>query len=129
MSFIGAAIGAAIGSAAIGGTAAIIGGAALGGVASIAKSSKKQASRLAAQAEVSAAAQTKAIQAQTKAMTRKAVTPPPPPPPAPVAAPIRQAAPGTGSQVLSPAMLIRRAGKPTTKRTNQGQTLGYGSRL
>jgi hypothetical protein len=26
-------------------------------------------------------------------------------------------------------MLIRRAGKRTTRRTNQGQSLGYGSRL
>ena len=93
------------------------------------RKSRKQAKRLAAEADRQAAAQTAAIEAQTKAMRQTAVTPPPPPPPAPVAAPIRQAAPGTGSQVLSPATLIRRAGRRTTRRTNQGQSLGYGSRL
>lgn len=93
------------------------------------RKARKQAKQLAAEANRQAAEQTAAIEAQTKAMRQTAVTPPPPPPPAPVAAPIRQAAPGTGSQVLSPAMLIRRAGKRTARRINQGQSLGYGSRL
>jgi hypothetical protein len=93
------------------------------------RKNRKMAKALASIASRDAQAQTEAIEAQTKAMRQSAVAPPPPPPAAPVSAPIRQAAPGTGSQVLSPAMLIRRAGKRTTRQTNQGQSLGYGSRL
>jgi hypothetical protein len=90
---------------------------------------RKQAKKIAAEANAAAAAQTEAIQQQTQAMRQSAVTPPPPPPPAPIAAPIRQAAPGTGTSVISPSMLVRR---PTTRRrTGQrgGSGLGYGSRL
>ena len=79
--------------------------------------------------EAQAAAQTAAIKEQTQAMKATAQTPPPPPPPAPIAAPIRQAAPGTGAQVLSPAMLIRRASRRSTTQRSGTQRLGYGSRL
>jgi type IV secretory pathway VirB10-like protein len=126
MSFIGAAVGGLLGGAA--GSALI--GTAIGAIAGKTVSDQKKAAKaFEAQARKSAAAQTAAIREQTAAMKAQAIAPPPPPPPAPVSAPIRQAAPGTGSQVLSPAMLIRRAGRRTTSRTNQGQSLGYGSRL
>ena len=90
---------------------------------------RKQAKRLAAEANRQAAAQTAAIKKQTQAMRAAAQTPPPPPPPAPVAAPLRQAAPGTGSQVFSPATLIRRATRKPTGTKNGSRGLGYGSRL
>jgi len=94
-----------------------------------ARKARKQAEQLAAEANRQAAEQTAAIEAQTKAMRQTAVTPPPPPPPAPVAAPIRQAAPGTGAQVFSPATLIRRATRKQTGTKNGSRGLGYGSRL
>ena len=126
MSFIGAAIGAAVGGLA---GSALVGGA-IGAVAGKTISDqKKAAKRLEAQAKASAEAQTAAIREQTQAMKAQAVAPPPPPPPAPVAAPIRQAAPGTGAQVLSPAMLIRRASRRSTNQRSGSQRLGYGSRL
>jgi hypothetical protein len=126
MSFIGAAIGAAVGGLA---GSAVIGGA-IGLVAGKTVSDqKKAAERFEKSAAVQAARQEQAIKEQTRAIKAGTVTPPPPPPSAPIAAPIRQAAPGTGSQVLSPAMLVRRSGRRTTRRTNQGQSLGYGSRL
>jgi len=93
------------------------------------RKNRKMAKALASIASRDAQAQTEAIEAQTKAMRQSAVTPPPPPPAAPVSAPIRQAAPGTGSQVLSPSMLMRRAGRRIARRTAQVQSLGYGSRL
>lgn len=126
MSFIGAAIGAGIGglagSAVIGGAIGLVAGKTI-------SDQKKAAERFEKSAQVQAIRQEQAIKEQTRVLKAGSVTPPPPPPPAPVTAPIRQAAPGTGSQVLSPAMLIRRAGKRTTRRTSQGQSLGYGSRL
>ena len=106
--------------------AAVIGG---GYIYKEIRQGKKEAKRIAAQADKAAAAQTAAIQEQTKAMRAAAQTPPPPPPPAPIAAPLRQAAPGTGTQIFSPATLIRRADRRTTNRMRAGQSLGYGSRL
>lgn len=93
------------------------------------RKSKKAAKAIAATASKDAQAQTAAIQAQTKAMKQKAVTPPPPPPPAPISAPIRQAAPGTGSSVLSPSMLVRSTSKKRKAGQRGGSGLGYGSRL
>lgn len=131
MSFIGAAIGGVLGGAVIGGSAGIIGGALIGMAGKTVKDQKEGAEMFAAQAQKSAAAQAAAIREQTAAMKAQAKTlvPPPPPPPSPVAAPIRQAAPGTGAQVLSPAMLIRRASRRSTTQRSGSQTLGYGSRL
>lgn len=94
------------------------------------RKSKKAAKALASMASRDAQAQTAAIEAQTKAMRQKAVTPPPPPPPAPVAAPIRQASPGTGSTVISPAMLAGASTRRRKKGNRSGSSgLGYGSRL
>ena len=126
MSFIGAAIGGLVGA----GAGSAIVGATIGAVAGKTISDQRKAAKqLEALARKSAAEQTAAIKEQTRAMKAGAVTPPPPPPPAPVAAPIRQAAPGTGTQIFSPATLIRRADRRTTNRMRAGQSLGYGSRL
>jgi len=126
MSFIGAAIGAVVGGVA---GNAVIGGA-LGLVAGKTVSDqKKAAERFEKSAAAQAVRQEQAIKEQTRVMRAGSVTPPPPPPPAPIAAPIRKAAPGTGTSVISPSMLVRR---PTTRRrTGQGSGsgLGYGSRL
>ena len=129
MSFIGAAIGAAVGGLA---GHAVIGGA-VGMLAGKTVSDQKAlAERFEKSAEVQAIRQQQAIKEQTRAMRAGTVTPPPPPPPAPVSAPIRQAAAGTGSAVLSPSMLVRSVRSATRKRTagqRSGSGLGYGSRL
>lgn len=95
------------------------------------RKSRKAAKALGIQASKDAQAQTAAIEAQTKAMRQKAVAPPPPPPSAPVSAPIRQAAPGTGTSVLSPAMLVRKRRDSARRARSRIATsgLGYGSRL
>lgn len=126
MSFIGTAIGAAVGGLA---GNALIGGA-MGMIAGKTVSDQKAAAeRFEKTAAVQAIRQQQAIKEQTRAMRAGQVTPPPPPPPAPVSAPIRQAKAGTGTSVLSPSMLVRSTGKKRGTSQRSGSGLGYGSRL
>lgn len=90
---------------------------------------RKQAAQIAAEAKAAQEAETAAIKEQSAIMRRKAVKPPPPPPSSPVVAPIRQAAPGTGTSVIAPSMLVRAMGKKRQTQTSIGGGLGYGSRL
>lgn len=94
---------------------------------------KKDAKAATKKAQKQAAEQIAAIEEQTEQIRRSAaqsqMSLAPPPPPAPISAPIRQAAGGTGSRVFSPGLLMSTARKKKRGATTSGSGMGYGSRL